>query len=83
MKLGHKNNGIIAKRFKCKIEGKDIVLLKQYRIKCLNNKIKQYSGLLISAGGLIASVLFDLPIIGMVSFIVVPIILALFIFSKS
>lgn len=72
----------MAKRFKHEIDREDIVLLKQYRIKCLNKKIKRYSGLLIAAGGIIASVLFDLPIIGVVSFSAIPITLVLFIFSK-
>lgn len=73
----------MAKRFKHKIYEKDIIVLfEQYRIKCLSNKIKKYSGLLIAAGGVIVSVLFDLPIIGMISCSVIPIILVLFIFSK-
>lgn len=72
----------MAKLFKRKIDGEDIVLLKQYRIKCLHNKIKHYSGLLIAAGGIIASVFFDLPIIGVVSFSIIPVTLVLFIFSK-
>ncbi len=72
----------MIKRIKCKIDKEDIVLLKRYRIKCLHNKIKRYSGLLIAAGGIIAGVLFDLPVIGVISFTVIPITLLLLIFFQ-
>jgi|GEM_PF-2355253 hypothetical protein len=72
----------MAKRVDPKIDEEDIVLLKRYRIKSLNKKIKRYGGLWIAAGGIISSVLFNLPIIGLVSFSVIPIFLVLLIFPK-
>lgn len=72
----------MVKRFKRKIYEKDKMLLKQYRIKCLNNKIKRYGGLLIAGAGIVASVLFDLPIIGVTFCSVIPITLVMFIFSQ-
>jgi len=72
----------MAKRVDPEIDEEDIVLLKRYRIKSLNKKIKRYGGLWIAAGGIISSVLFNLPIIGLVSFSVIPIFLVLLIFPK-
>ncbi|MDQ1270973.1 MAG: hypothetical protein QG618_2285 [Thermodesulfobacteriota bacterium] len=72
----------MAKRVDPKIDEEDIVLLKRYRIKSLNKKIKRYGGLWIAAGGIISSVLFNIPIIGLVSFSVIPIFLVLLIFPK-
>lgn len=72
----------MAKKVDPKIDDEDIVLLKRYRIKSLNKKIKRYGGLWIAAGGIISSVLFNLPIIGLVSFSFIPIVLVLFIFPK-
>jgi len=72
----------MAKRVDPKIDEEDIVLLKRYRIKSLNKEIKRYGGLWIAAGGIISSVLFNLPIIGLVSFSVIPIFLVLLIFPK-
>lgn len=72
----------MAKRVDPKIDEEDIVLLKRYRIKSLNKKIKRYGGLWIAAGGIISSVLFNLPIIGLISFSVIPIFLVLLIFPK-
>lgn len=72
----------MAKRFESKIGEEDRVLLKRYRMKSLNKRIKRYGGLWIAAGGIIVSVLFNLPIIGLVSFSVIPITLVLFVFPK-
>ncbi len=64
------------------MNSEDIALLKQYRIQCLNDKIKRYSGLLVAAGGIAAIVLFDLPTISWVAVSFTSIILALFIFWR-
>ena len=72
----------MAKRFESKIGEEDRVLLKRYRMKSLNKRIKRYGGLWIAAGGIIVSVLFNLPIIGLVSCSVIPITLVLFVFPK-
>ena len=72
----------MVKRIIRKIGQKDIALLRQYRIKCLNNKIKRFGALFLAAGGIIVSILLDLPITSVVCFSIIPIALVLVIFSK-